>query len=240
MPIFRLSSELLFPPVELSEPDGILAAGGDLSVERLLLAYRSGIFPWYSSGEPILWWSPDPRFVLFPEDLHISKSLKKVLNSNQFEITFDKAFPQVISHCRAKNRPNQEGTWITKEMIRAYVDLHRAGYAHSVEAWKDGILAGGLYGVSIGRVFFGESMFYLVENASKIAFVKLVEKLRSLGFLVIDSQVYTKYLETFGAKHIPREKYLEILQKGFEMESIVGNWGELMNHIQSNLGISIK
>jgi len=228
MPIFRLSSELLFPPVELSEPDGILAAGGDLSVERLLLAYRSGIFPWYSSGEPILWWSPDPRFVLFPEDLHISKSLKKVLNSNQFEITFDKAFPQVISHCRAKNRPNQEGTWITKEMIRAYVDLHRAGYAHSVEAWKDGILAGGLYGVSIGRVFFGESMFYLVENASKIAFVKLVEKLRSLGFLVIDSQVYTKYLETFGAKHIPREKYLEILQKGFEMESIVGNWGELM------------
>lgn len=210
MPIFALDKELVFPPVHLAEPDGLLAMGGDLSTERLLLAYRNGIFPWYE-GDTVLWWCPDPRFVLFPHELKISKSIKPLLNRNEFEFTTNKAFASVIHHCKNTTRPGQEGTWITDEVERAYTRLHQLGYAHSAEVWYNGELAGGLYGIRMGSVFFGESMFSLVSNASRYAFIKYVQQLKSEGVTLIDCQVYTEYLESLGARMIDRKDFIERL-----------------------------
>ncbi len=213
MPVFTLSERLSFPPPHLAIKEGLLAVGGDLSAERILLAYRSGIFPWYSSGEPILWWSPDPRLVLYPDELRISKSLRKVIKRSHFHITVDRAFDAVIQACAEAKRSYGEGTWITDGMKNAYRELHRKGYAHSVEAWQSERLVGGLYGISIGRVFFGESMFSRVSNASKVAFVSLVENLKRIRFKLIDCQVRTDHLIRFGAREIPRKSFLEQLEK---------------------------
>ena len=213
MPVFTLSERLSFPPPNLAIQEGLLAVGGDLSVERLLLAYRSGVFPWYSEGEPILWWSPDPRLVLYPDELRISKSLHKVIKRKSFQITYDRDFAAVIQGCAEAKRAYGEGTWITDEMKAAYLELHRHGHAHSVEAWQEEQLVGGLYGVSIGRAFFGESMFSRVSNASKVAFVTLVETLRQHNFSLIDCQVRTDHLIRFGAREIPRKVFLEQLGK---------------------------
>jgi leucyl/phenylalanyl-tRNA--protein transferase len=203
-----------FPPVEsaLRNPDGLLAAGGDLSPERILDAYRRGIFPWYSEGDPILWWSPDPRMVLFPEELKISRSFAKTLRNRRYEIRFDSAFDQVMTGCAAP-RKGEAGTWITAEMREAYLRLHRLGYAHSVETWIEGELAGGLYGVAAGRVFFGESMFARARDASKIALAALVAHIRSEGFALIDCQMRTRHLETLGARQIPRRRFSRLLEE---------------------------
>jgi leucyl/phenylalanyl-tRNA--protein transferase len=190
MSVYYFDNDPIFPPVEYSNEDGILAVGGDLSPGRLIEAYTNGIFPWYSSDTPILWWSPDPRFVIYPDAVKVSKSMRQVLRRNIFDIRYDTSFREVIIAC-SKERKHEKGTWITSEMIEAYIALHNLGLAHSVEAWHDGKLAGGLYGVSIGRIFFGESMFSYESNASKAAFIVLAENLVKLGFDLIDSQVYT-------------------------------------------------
>lgn len=213
MPVFTLSKQLSFPPAHLAIKEGLLAVGGDLSPQRLLLAYRNGIFPWYSEGEPILWWSPDPRLVLYPQELRISKSLRKAIRKKRFKITFDQSFDSVIQACAQTKRNYGEGTWITAEMNNAYCEFHRQGYAHSVEAWQDDELVGGLYGISLGRAFFGESMFSRVSNASKVAFVTLVENLKRLKFDLIDCQVKTDHLIRFGAREIPRKVFLVQLEK---------------------------
>jgi leucyl/phenylalanyl-tRNA--protein transferase len=212
MPIFALDDQLLFPPVELSEPDGLLAAGGDLSTERILLAYRSGIFPWYE-GPHILWWCPDPRFVLFPEELQISKSMKQVFKKSTFHFSINKAFSGVINECRIISRKDQEGTWITDEVKKAYTELHQKGYAHSAEAWINGDLVGGLYGIRLGNIFFGESMFSKVSNASKFAFISYIDHLKKQGVQLIDCQVYTEHLESLGARMIPRKDFIELLNQ---------------------------
>jgi leucyl/phenylalanyl-tRNA--protein transferase len=211
MPLFALDKELIFPPVHLAEPDGLLAMGGDLSVERLLLAYRNGIFPWYEADIP-LWWCPDPRFVLFPDELKINKAAKSVLNKNEFEFSVNQAFSEVIHNCKSIKRPGQQGTWITGEVEKAYCKMHELGYAHSAEVWKECKLAGGLYGIKLGKVFFGESMFSIESNASRFAFVKYVQQLKQEGIELIDCQVYTKYLESFGARMIPRKEFMQQLQ----------------------------
>jgi len=205
--IFRLDERLLFPDPELAEPDGLLAVGGDLSAERLLLAYRNGIFPWYSDDTPILWYSPHERFVLFPAELKISKSMQRVLRSAKFTVTLNQCFEKVIAACSVIERPGQDGTWITDEMMAAYIGLHHSGCAHSVEVWHKGDLAGGLYGVAVGAVFCGESMFSLMDNASKIALVHLCQS----GYSPIDCQVYTPHLESMGARMISREEYMKAL-----------------------------
>jgi len=210
MPLFALDKELVFPPVHMAEPDGLLAMGGDLSPERLLLAYKNGIFPWYE-GEHILWWCPDPRFVLFPDELKVSKSIKTMLNKNQFEFTINKAFAQVIHHCKEIKRPGQQGTWITDEVEKAYCKMHELGHAHSAEVWKAGELVGGLYGIKLGKAFFGESMFSKASNASKYAFIKYVQQLTKEGIELIDCQVYTEYLESLGARMIQRKEFLRLL-----------------------------
>lgn len=210
MPLFALDAELKFPPVHLAEPDGLLALGGDLSTERLLLAYKSGIFPWYE-GRDILWWCPDPRFVLFPNELKINKALKPLLKRNEFEFTINKAFKEVINNCKEIKRPGQEGTWITDEVENAYCKLHELGYAHSAEVWKDNKLIGGLYGIRLGKVFFGESMFSKVSNASRYAFTKYVQLLQDENVQLIDCQVYTEYLESLGARMIDREDFISQL-----------------------------
>lgn len=209
MTVFRLNKQLVFPPVQLSEPDGLLAVGGDLSVERLLLAYRSGIFPWYDEP-PILWWSPDPRFVLFPDELKVSASMKQVLRRKQFRITFNEDFAGVITRCSSIPRPGQTGTWITPEMQEAYIGLHKAGYAMSVECWQHNELVGGLYGVKTGPFFFGESMFATVSNASKAAFITFVQTYAH-ELQMIDCQVHTEHLASLGAGFITREEFLEII-----------------------------
>ena len=213
-PILPLSKyDFSFSDPMLGDDEGLLAYGGDLSVNRLLGAYTKGIFPWFNDDDPILWWSPNPRFVLFLEDLHISKSLKKVIKKNHFEIKYDTSFVQVMIECANASRPDQDGTWITSDMIEAYSELHNQGWAHSFEAWLDGKLVGGGYGVSIGDIFCGESMFSKVSNSSKVAFVDLVNRLKNNGFKLIDSQIYTNYLESFGAKHISREDYLYLVKQ---------------------------
>ena len=216
-----------FPPPDqaLEEPNGLLAAGGDLSPERLLDAYRQGIFPWYGEGEPILWWSPDPRMLLFPSDLVVSRSLKKKLRNSAYEIRFDHAFSTVMRAC-AGPRPGQPGTWITRAMHAAYNRLHRLGYAHSVETWTEGELAGGLYGVSLGRVFFGESMFAHRSDASKLALVALVNKLKQDGCEMIDCQVHTSHLESLGARAIPRSEFLRRLGELIHYSRAPGSWSE--------------
>ncbi|NQZ77569.1 MAG: leucyl/phenylalanyl-tRNA--protein transferase, partial [Ekhidna sp.] len=188
--MYRLTDDLIFPPVHGAE-EGIVAVGGDLLPERLMIAYRSGIFPWYSSGEPIIWWSPDPRFVLYPEKLHVSKSMRRVLNSDQLEVTFNNAFEKVIEACKKMPRIGQEGTWITDEMELAYIRLHELGYAKSVEVWQKGELVGGIYGVDLGHVFCGESMFSSVSNASKLALIRFMEDFRKNGGLLFDCQVHS-------------------------------------------------
>lgn len=205
-----LNQNLWFPPVDEALSDGLLAIGGDLSVERLLLAYRSGIFPWYDGDIP-LWWSPDPRFVLFPEELKISKSMRALLKRNTFHFTINKAFHLVIKACKETERNEQNGTWINDEVEAAYNRLHKAGYAHSAEVWLDDKLAGGLYGVKIGNLFFGESMFSYVSNASKYAFIKYVEYLKLNGTPLIDCQVYTEHLESLGARMIQRRTFVKYL-----------------------------
>ena len=211
MPVFQLTDELIFPPPDLAEDNGLLAVGGDLSKSRLLLAYSMGIFPWYSEDDPVLWWSPDPRLVLFPDELKISRSLKQTINKGLFKITIDTAFDSVIKNC-AEVRENSDGTWITNEMIDAYINLHRSGIAHSVESWFEGELVGGLYGVSLGSAFFGESMFTKKADASKVAFVKLVQHLTNLNFTLIDCQITTKHLVSLGAREIPRSVFLDKLK----------------------------
>lgn len=212
MPLFVLDKELAFPPTQLAEPDGLLAMGGDLSPERLLLAYRNGIFPWYE-GEHILWWCPDPRFVLFPESLKVNKTVKAMLKRDEFEFTIDKSFTEVIRHCKKIVRPGQDGTWITNEVEKAYSKMHELGYAHSAEVWKDGKLVGGLYGIRLGKVFFGESMFSLVSNASRYAFTKYVEQLKQEGVELIDCQVHTEYLESMGAHMIEAKDFKRLLSE---------------------------
>ena len=218
MPVFALDKELYFPPAEVAEPDGLLAIGGDLSPERLLLAYRRGIFPWYE-GQFILWWSPDPRFVLFPDELKVSKSMKVLLNKNAFDFTVNKSFKEVIRNCKEVKRAGQLGTWITDEVESAYIHMHELGYACSAEAWKDGELVGGVYGIKLGKIFFGESMFSNVSNGSKYAFIKFVEYLQQQGVELIDCQVYTEHLESLGARMIPRQQFLEYLKKWTRMLS---------------------
>ncbi len=207
-----------FPDVELAlrEPDGLLALGGDLSQERLLAAYQQGIFPWYSEGQPILWWSPDPRMVLFPQDIKISRSLNKTLRKQIFDCTFDQQFEQVIIECsrpRLEKGKLQTETWILDDMIDAYVKLHHAGYAHSVECWHDNKLVGGLYGVAIGKIFFGESMFSRKNDASKVALVFLAQSLQQAGYQLIDCQVYTSHLASMGAILIPRKEFIQLASK---------------------------
>ncbi|MCE5335351.1 MAG: leucyl/phenylalanyl-tRNA--protein transferase [Desulfobacteraceae bacterium] len=208
MPVYRLTDRLVFPHPSLADPGGLLAVGGDLSAGRLLLAYANGIFPWYSEPSPILWWSPDPRLVLFPDELRVSHSLRRVLRKGVFSVTVDAAFEQVIDACAFVRTSRGGETWITPEMIDAYVQLHRLGYAHSVESWRDGELAGGLYGIALGRAFFGESMFMRVTDASKVAFVHLVELAQERGFCFIDCQTTTSHLQNFGAREIPRSEFL--------------------------------
>ncbi|MGD8522540.1 MAG: leucyl/phenylalanyl-tRNA--protein transferase [Desulfobacterales bacterium] len=224
MPVYLLSSDIVFPSPNLTSQDGLLAVGGDLDQRRLLLAYSMGIFPWYTEAEPILWWSPNPRLVLYPEDLRISTSLKKAIKKDMFRITMDQAFEQVITACAKIRRGKDEGTWIVQDMIEAYCKLHESGYAHSVEAWQDDTLAGGLYGVSLGKCFFGESMFTLLTNASKVAFVALVNYLKALSFDLIDCQVKTEHLISFGAREIPREQFLKQLKKSLENPTLKGKW----------------
>lgn len=224
MPIFQLSDKASFPPPHFSEGDGLLAVGGDLSEERLLRAYYMGIFPWYSEPDPILWWSPDPRLVLFPSELKVSRRLRRTIRHGTFRVTMDTAFEQVIQSCAEIPRKHEKGTWITPEMVTAYGRLHTAGFAHSVEAWSEGRLAGGLYGVAIGRCFFGESMFSNQSNASKVAFVELVEYLHKKKFRLIDCQVTTTHLKNFGAREISRVKFLNILEALREKPSLRGKW----------------
>lgn len=211
MPLFAIDKELIFPPVHLAEADGLLAVGGDLSVKRLLLAYRSGIFPWYE-GEHILWWCPDPRFVLFPDELKISKSMRQLLKKGAYNFTINKAFSQVISNCKTIARRQQASTWITNEVKEAFIHLHQLGFAHSAEVWQDGELAGGLYGVRLGNIFFGESMFSKQSNASKYAFIKYVEFLKTENLVMVDCQVYTEHLESLGARMIPREEFIQLVE----------------------------
>lgn len=207
--IFRLNERLLFPDPELAEPDGLLAVGGDLSTERLLLAYQKGIFPWYNDDSPVLWYSPHERFVFYPRELKISKSMSRILRAGKFSITADKNFEQVIASCASAKRKGEKGTWITADMQAAYIELYKKGYAHSVEVWLQDELVGGLYGVKVGSVFCGESMFSKVSNASKAALIYLCQT----GFYkLIDCQLHTPHLESMGAKMISREQYMEVLQ----------------------------
>lgn len=211
MHLHILNDKLWFPPVEEALPDGLLAIGGDLSTERLLLAYRSGIFPWYDDDMP-LWWSPDPRFVLFPNKLKVSKSMQQLLRKNAFDFTVNKAFEQVIRNCQQAPRPGQDGTWINEDIIAAYTELHRLGFAHSAEVWQQGELVGGLYGIRMGHMFFGESMFSSQSNASKYAFIQYIQQLQTEGVQLVDCQVYTEHLESLGAEMIPRSEFINLLK----------------------------
>lgn len=226
MPVFWLDDHSLeFPDPMFSTPDGLTAIGGDLSVERLLTAYQKGFFPWFNPEDPILWWCPDPRCVLYPDKIKISKSMRSYINQDKFEVTFDQAFEEVMRSCQVEPRKGQVvGSWITEDMILAYKELHLKGYVHSVEVWEAGNLVGGLYGVTMGRIFFGESMFTKVSNASKFGFIKLVEKLRQLDYALIDCQQETAHLVSLGAELIPRKNFLAILEDQIEVYHQIGHW----------------
>lgn len=224
MPVFRLPAEPRFPDPSLAEPDGLLAIGGDLQPARLLTAYTLGIFPWYSEGQPRLWFSPDPRFVLPPDELQVPRSLAKIVRRGDYEIRLDTAFSEVIRGCRSTPRPGQRGTWITGEMEAAYLRLHELGFAHSAEAWRDGELVGGLYGVAVGRLYAGESMYANAPDASKVAFVWLARQLQAWGFGLIDCQIPTAHLERFGARSIPRADYLAHLDELIPAGPPPGRW----------------
>ncbi|MFD2228604.1 leucyl/phenylalanyl-tRNA--protein transferase [Alkalimarinus sediminis] len=221
-----LDESLEFPELSaaLTEPDGLLAAGGDLSPERIITAYKQGIFPWFSDDQPILWWSPNPRCVVFPDKLHISKSLKKRLNKQQVTVTFDQDFAAVIQHCADTRRGPEEGTWITEDMLEAYIELHHLGVAHSVEVWNGDKLVGGLYGLAIGRCFFGESMFSLETDASKTAFVYLNNQLKDWNYQIIDCQVENPHLLTLGAETIQRSKFQSILKENIDCPPTPHQW----------------
>jgi leucyl/phenylalanyl-tRNA---protein transferase len=230
-PYLDVSMDFPFPDPEQADRHGIIAVGGNLSPGMLLSAYRRGIFPWYSVGEPILWWNPDPRFILFPSRLHVGTSMRKVLRQSRFRLTADREFHGVIEACSEVPRPGQDGTWIGADMITAYVRLHELGFAHSVEAWDGETLAGGLYGVSLGSCFFGESMFTRVTDASKTAFVALVRVLERRGFTLVDCQVHTGHLDRFGAVHVPRARFLELLGGGLTEPTRRGSWSDLENDL---------
>jgi leucyl/phenylalanyl-tRNA---protein transferase len=227
VPVFRLDERLLFPPPQLAE-EGLLAVGGDLSVERLLLAYGLGIFPWYEEGQPILWHSPDPRLVLLADELRVPRRLERTLRSGRFRVSFDEAFDRVIDACARAPRAGQRGTWITREMRRAYRRLHREGYAHSAEAWLGDRLAGGLYGVSLGGAFFGESMFARAPDVSKVALVTLVRALAARGVALVDCQVTTAHLQRFGAREWPRERFLAALEEALRQPTLRGSWSGMV------------
>ena len=224
MPIYRLIDEIVFPPPDDAQEDGLLAVGGDLSPKRLLLGYQLGIFPWYSDGQPILWWSPDPRSVFEPKNFRIPKALRQTLKKGVFQVTFDQAFERVIQHCGEVPRKGQQGTWITSEMRDAYIALHKLGFAHSVESWFEGELAGGLYGVSLGKCFFGESMFFHKTDASKVAFSTLLERLKAWGFHMVDAQMTTQHLVSLGAKEIPRSDFIQRLEEALCFPTLEGPW----------------
>ncbi len=226
MPVFMLGKDYRFPPAEMANKDGIIAVGGDLSQTRLIHAYSQGIFPWYSQGQPIIWWSPDPRTVLFPEELHISRSMRRVLNQNPFGLSINQNFAEVIQSCQSAAR-EEDGTWITREMITAYLKLHRAGYAHSVEVNNGEKLVGGFYGIVLGKCFFGESMFYTEANASKYGFTKFVQLMRRQNFLIIDCQISSPHLQNLGARDITRKKYLSLLQLGLKHKPLKWDWQNL-------------
>lgn len=224
MTIYRLFEEPIFPDPEEADPDGLLAVGGDLSPVRLLTAYSNGIFPWYAEESPILWWSTSPRLILLPDEFHMPRSLRRVLNKGTFSFTLDMDFSSVIQECARSPRPDQDGTWIVDEMVEAYTLLHDLGYAHSVEAWQDGELVGGLYGISLGAAFFGESMFFKVPDASKAAFAVLVNQLKAWNFTLIDCQQTTKHLLRFGAKEVQRFRYLGMLREAQNVPTREGRW----------------
>ena len=228
MPIFRLNKELSFPHPSYAEKEGVLAVGGDLSVDRLILAYSNGIFPWPQKGSPILWWSPDPRMVLFPDSFNVSNSLRQVIRSGKYSYTIDMDFDEVIRQCASSPRPGQNGTWITDDILNAYIQLHKEGYAHSVETRMNGELIGGLYGVSLGRVFFGESMFFKMRDASKFAFYQLVKLLKHWDFELIDAQQETSHLKSLGAINIPREEFMELLERAIAYPTYKGNWNKYL------------
>ena len=210
--MYLLNHELFFPPVSEANADGILAIGGDLSPERLVLAYKSGIFPWFEDGEPIIWWSPNPRMVLFLDELVVSKSMRNILNRAVFKVTFNQNFRAVISNCQKVKRNGQRGTWITNEMLEAYCELNRLGIAKSVEVWQNDTLVGGLYGIDLGTIFCGESMFSAVSNASKVAFIGLVNHLKAANYTLIDCQVYNEHLESLGCREIDRIDFMQLLK----------------------------
>jgi leucyl/phenylalanyl-tRNA---protein transferase len=225
MPIFHLSDAVAFPPAHFARKDGLLAVGGDLSPRRLILGYKMGVFPWFSEGDPICWWSPDPRLVLDPSEIRISRSLKKVIKKNRFEIRIDSAFEEVIENCAGIRSEKREGTWITPEMIQAYRVLHESGWAHSFEAWFRGELVGGLYGVGLGGVFFGESMFSKMSDSSKAALAALGEYAKKYSIDMIDCQMTTAHLMSFGAREIPRAIFLERLKQSLSKRTRRGHWG---------------
>jgi leucyl/phenylalanyl-tRNA--protein transferase len=224
MPVYRLTDEIAFPPPDHAEPDGLLAVGGDLRSDRLLLAYELGIFPWYAHDQPILWWSPDPRIIFEPRQFHLSRRLQQKLRQKKIRLTFDRAFSEVIQACAAVPREGQQGTWITREMINAYTRLHKMGFAHSAESWLDGELAGGVYGVSLGRCFFGESMFFRKTDASKVALAGLMSLLRDWNFDFLDAQVTNPHLLRLGGKEIPRAIFLKRLKRALAYPTHRGNW----------------
>ena len=229
MPVFWLSeTNISFPHPSLANEDGILAVGGDLSPERLLLAYQMGIFPWFNPGDPILWWSPDPRFVLLPSELKVSKSMRPYFNKQKFDISINQNFKEVMEACQQTKRKGQNfGTWITDDMVNAYSRLHELGYAHSVEVWKEEELVGGLYGIALGKIFFGESMFSTVSNASKFGFISFARKLEEKGFVLIDCQQETQHLKSLGGKGIPRADFLTYLKEYTTKQNEVDNWNTL-------------
>lgn len=226
LPIYKLSkNDLQFPPPELANRNGMLAIGGDLSPDRLLLAYQIGIFPWFNPEDPIVWWSPDPRFILFPDKLKVHKSMRPYFNQNKFTVSYDQQFETVMLHCQQARRKGQYGgTWITEDMVGAYVRLHELGYAHSVEVWKGEELVGGLYGIALGKVFFGESMFARVDNASKFGFISLVRRLQEEGYHLIDCQQQTKHLASLGAEAIPRKTFLSYLKRNEAEPMVAKKW----------------
>lgn len=230
MPVFWLSEDhIAFPHPSLANEDGILAIGGDLSVERLLKAYEIGLFPWFNPEDPILWWSPDPRFVLFPDELKVAKSMRPYFNQKKFTITIDTQFKAVMEACKDQWRKGQSGgTWISEDMIAAYCKLHELGYAHSCEVWQEEELVGGLYGIGLGKVFFGESMFAKVSNASKFGFISLVQKLEEKGYWLIDCQQETQHLKSLGARSIPRGDFLNFMNRNESEKTWKGSWSDLL------------
>ena len=224
MPVFLLTQDLVFPDPMHADEQGLLAVGGDLSMDRLLLAYESGIFPWYNDDQPLLWWSPDPRCVLQPSEVKVSKSMRNVLNRADFEVTADQAFPEVIRACMDTRK--REGTWLNEDMVSAYINLHRLGIAHSIEVWRGDVLVGGLYGLSLGNLFFGESMFSKANNMSKVAFICLARGLERWGIPLIDCQVENDHLISLGAQAMPRAEFLEHLRRGMEAPTRRGSWSD--------------